>query len=246
MPRPSSVSRLSVPTVSVEQMREVDRLMEEQYGAVLLQMMENAGRNLAHLARRSYFDDDARGRKILVLAGSGGNGGGGLVCARRLHNWGAEVRVWLTKSADELGTVPRRQFDIVAAMGIPVTIAIGSVDLPAADLIVDAIIGYSLSGAPIGSAAALVTAANRHAAPVLSLDTPSGLDTDTGVPHEPAIRADATMTLALPKTGLLASVAAEHVGELYLADISVPPALYSALGITVGPIFARCDDIRLI
>ncbi len=246
MPRPSSVSKLSVPTVSAEQMREVDRLMEEQYGVALHQMIENAGRNLAHLARRRYFDDDVRNRPILVLAGSGGNGGGGLVCARRLHNWGADVGVWLTKPADDLGAVPRRQLGILEAMDVPVTIAIGVDDLPAADLVVDAIIGYSLSGAPIGSAAALVAAANRHHAPVLSLDSPSGLDPDTGVPHEPAIRADATMTLALPKTGLLASAAAEHVGELYLADISVPPALYSALGIAVGPIFARCDVVRLV
>ncbi len=245
MPRVSSLSRLSVPTVSAEQMREVDRLMEEQYGVALLQMMENAGRNLAHLARRRYFDGDARNRQILVLAGSGGNGGGGLVCARRLHSWGADVRVWITRPSDELGAVPRRQLRIVEAMGIPVTVAIGGVDLPAADLVVDAIIGYSLSGAPTGSAAELVAAANHHAAPVLSLDTPTGLDADTGVPHEPAIRADATMTLALPKTGLVASAAAEHLGELYLADISVPPALYSALGITVGPIFARCDIVRL-
>ena len=245
MPRPSSVSRLSVPTVSAEQMREVDRLMEEQYGVALLQMMENAGRNLAHLARRRYFDDDARNTRILVLAGSGGKGGGGLVCARRLHNWGADVRVWLTKPADELRAVPRRQLGILEAIGIPVTIAIGGGGLPAADLIVDAIIGYSLSGTPTGSAAALVAAANHHAAPVLSLDSPSGLDTDTGVPHGPAIRADATMTLALPKAGLLESAAAEHVGELYVADISVPPGLYSALGITVGPIFALCDVVLL-
>ncbi len=245
MSRHYSISKPSVPTVSAERMREVDRLMEEQYGVALLQMMENAGRNLAHLARRRYFDGDARNGQILVLAGSGGNGGGGLVCARRLHNWGADVRVWLTKPADELGAVPRRQLGILEAMGLPVTNAHSGVDRPAAGLVVAAIIGYSLSGAPTGSAAALVAAASRHAAPVLSLDTPSGLDPDTGVPHEPAIRADATMTLALPKTGLLATAAAEHVGELYLADISVPPALYSALGITVGPIFARCDVVRL-
>ena len=159
------------------------------------------------------------------------------------------MRVWLTRPADELGTVPRRQLGILEAMGITVTFVTGDVDLPAADLVVDAIIGYSLSGAPTGSAAALVKAANRHAAPVLSLDSPSGLDIDTGVPHEPAIRADATMTLALPKTGLLASAAAKHVGDLYLADISAPPppppALYSALNITVGPIFAGCDVVRL-
>ncbi len=70
-----------------------------------------------------------------------------------------------------------------------------------------------------GWAATLVAAANRHHAPVLSLDGPSELDTDTGVPHEPAILAGATVTLALPKTGLIASAAAEHAGELFFADI---------------------------
>ncbi len=84
--------------------------------------------------------------------------------------------VWLTKPADEFGAVPRHQFGIVEAMGMPVTIAIGGGDLPAADLVVDAALGYSLSGAPTGSAAALVAAANRHHAPVLSLDSPSGLE----------------------------------------------------------------------
>jgi len=73
-----------VPYVTTDQMREVDRLMVEEYGIVLLQMMENAGRGLARLARDRFLDGDARRRSITVVAGAGGNGGGGLVCARRL------------------------------------------------------------------------------------------------------------------------------------------------------------------
>ncbi|MEE9561146.1 MAG: hypothetical protein V3V64_10185, partial [Acidiferrobacterales bacterium] len=75
----------------------------------------------------------------------------------------------------------------------------------------------------------------------------SGVDTTTGTVFDPAIRATATMTLALPKEGLRAPGVEEHVGELYLADISVPPGLYAetALGLTVGPLFAREDVIRL-
>ena len=64
-------------------------------------MMENAGRNLAHLARTRFLDGDPSGRRIVVLAGTGGNGGGALVAARRLHNYGAHVDVFVTKPGDE-------------------------------------------------------------------------------------------------------------------------------------------------
>lgn len=79
-------------------MREVDRAMIEEYHIELIQMMENAGRNLAHLARMPFLGGDPRGYHVVVLAGRGGNGGGGLVCPRRLYNWGANVEVFKTHS----------------------------------------------------------------------------------------------------------------------------------------------------
>ncbi len=79
----------AVPYVTTEQMIEVDRAMIEDYRIDLIQMMENAGRNLAHLARELFLDGDPRGRSLVVLAGTGGNGGGAMVCARRLANYGA-------------------------------------------------------------------------------------------------------------------------------------------------------------
>jgi NAD(P)H-hydrate epimerase len=84
-------------------------------------------------------------------------------------------------------------------------------------------------------------------APILSLDVPSGIDAGTGTVYEPAIRATATMTLALRKRGLGLPGTEMLVGELYLADISVPPELYAspALNVSVGPIFDRADVIRL-
>jgi NAD(P)H-hydrate epimerase len=112
---------------------------------------------------------------------------------------------------------------------------------------VDGVIGYSLKGSPEGPAADLIHWANGQDAPVLSLDVPSGVDAETGVALDPAIRASATLTLALPKEGLRAPDAERYVGELYLADIGVPPSLYSRppLGLSVGPIFAESDLLRL-
>lgn len=237
-----------LPALTTDQMIEVDRAMIENYRIDLIQMMENAGHNLARLVRTRFFGANLRGQKVVVLAGTGGNGGGALVCARRLHNYGTDVRVFITRPDNEFTAVPGHQLDIVRRMGIPVALS-DELDKEGetAVLIIDGVIGYSLQGSPQGPAAKLINWANRQAAPILALDAPSGLDTTTGTVYEPAIRAAATMTLALPKAGLLGETAVPHVGELYLADISVPPALYASptLQLVVGPIFATSDIVRI-
>ncbi len=236
-----------IPFLTADQMREVDRLMIEEYGIELLQMMENAGRGLADLARERFLGGNPRRRAIVLLAGAGGNGGGGLVAARRLHTWGAQVHVLLTRAADTYREVPARQLATLRSMGVALAFEAEPAPLPSADLIVDALIGYSLSGDPRGVPAKLIRRANEAPAPVLSLDVPSGLDATSGHVAEPAIRANATLTLALPKTGLRAPAAGHHVGELYLADIGVPRELYAeaSLGLDVGPIFAGGEILPL-
>jgi len=238
-----------IPSLDTPKMIEVDRAMVQDYHIELIQMMENAGRNLAHLARRRFLNSDPRGQVVVVLAGRGNNGGGGLVCARRLHNWGARVHVFTTHPDDQFSGVPAHQLEILRRMGVPVTSGTGMVlsSLREVNLIIDAIIGYHLRGAPEGTAVKLIQWANAQNVPILSLDAPSGLDTTTGKLYEPAIRATATMTLALPKEGLRHETGEGAVGELYLADISVPPDLYAGpkLELQVGAIFAEDEIIRL-
>ncbi|WP_420627989.1 NAD(P)H-hydrate epimerase [Candidatus Leptofilum sp.] len=244
-----------VPFVDTKQMIEVDRAMIEDFHIELIQMMENAGRNLAHLARHRFLDGDPRGKTVIVLAGTGGNGGGALVAARRLHNYGATVQVFLTKPDEAFTPVPGHQLDILRRMNLPIgfvadlekPVVSGVEAAVSADLILDGIIGYSLQGAPRGAATELIRWANQQNAPILALDAPSGVGTTSGTVFTPAIQATATMTLALPKAGLLANGVAAQVGELYLADISVPPDLYSepALQLNVGQLFAQSDIIRL-
>jgi NAD(P)H-hydrate epimerase len=226
----------AIPYVTTEQMIEVDRAMVEDVRIELIQMMENAGRNLAHLARMRFFDGNPQGKHVVVLAGTGGNGGGALVCARRLHTWGARVQVVVTHPAENFTPVPAHQLDILQRMQVPVAQveAVNQTESPA--LIVDGLIGYRLRGAPHGAAA-----------PILALDVPSGVDTTSGTVFDPAIKATVTMTLALPKAGLRAPGVEALVGELYLADISVPPSLYAepALAIQVGSLFAESEILRL-
>ncbi len=216
VPTLPEVSADAVAWISESDMVEVDRVMIEDLHIELMQMMENAGRQLAQLVMRA-----ASPTTVAVAAGSGGNGGGGLVAARHLANAGVEVSVTTTRQRSEMAPVPAHQLDILERMGIE-----QRPDLPDVDVIVDALIGYSLRGAPRGRTAELIEQTQRGAS-IVSLDTPSGLDVTSGAIPGAVVDADATVTLALPKTGLRSSA---HVGELYLADISVPPSVTGSYG----------------
>ncbi|MEO0495145.1 MAG: NAD(P)H-hydrate epimerase [Actinomycetota bacterium] len=200
-----------------EQMIEVDRVMIDDLGIELIQMMENAGRNLAQLAIDRYAP-----KRVVVCAGSGGNGGGGMVAARHLANRGVAVELVTTRPIEELRGVPAHQRRILGEIGLPVIER-----WTEADLILDAVIGYSLRGAPTGRSLGLIEVMNADPAPVLSLDTPSGLDVTTGDAPGAVVQADATLTLAAPKIGLTDS---DEVGDLFVADISVPPFVLTELG----------------
>lgn len=232
---------VALPAVTAAQMAEVDRIMVEDLGIALLQMMENAGRHLAELVLAGW-----RPERVVVLAGPGGNGGGGMVAARHLANRGSDVEVVLSEPG-RLTDVPAHQRAILDAMDVPVHDGAQlSAPLPgllAGAVVIDALLGYSLRGDPREPAASLIRAVEGAGVPVVALDLPSGLEATSGRVGDPCITADATLTLALPKTGLAAAVA--QVGELYVGDISVPPSVYASLGIAVTPPF-RDAGIRRV
>jgi len=235
-----------VPLLSTEQMVEVDRLMIEKYRIELIQMMENAGRDLALVAKSSFFSNRPKGQKIIVLAGTGGNGGGALVCARRLNSWGFQVEVFLAKEQN-MSSVTAHQLEILKKMSLFIGASDDLNNIADEQLIIDGIIGYSLSGAPIESAKTMIEWANESTAPILALDTPSGIDLTSGKVYEPTIRASATLSLALPKKGLFVEKVKPYRGALYIGDIGVPPSLYlePSLNIEIGNIFAENDVVRI-
>ena len=239
----SNITKIDTP-----QMIEVDRLMMEEYHIELIQMMENAGRCLAILTKERYFSGDVEGKKIIVLAGTGGNGGGALVATRRLHIWGAKVEVFTTATAENFTPIPLHQYKILQRMGVSIQLADEIDDYEEADAILDGIIGYSLNGNPRGFAAKMILWANTMNVPIVALDTPSGLDLTTGKLYDPIIEADATLTLAMPKKGLFDSEAQKVIGELYLGDISVPKELYQekTLGLSPTNMFRYSDVVRLV
>jgi NAD(P)H-hydrate epimerase len=225
----------SVPAVTADEMRDVDRGAVDEVGLQLLQMMENAGRTLAWHVR------DARVGEVVVVAGNGGNGGGGLACARHLANRAVPVRVVLDRPAAELTGAPAHQCRILETMDVPVTAgveALAPTDERAT--VVDALIGYGLDGDVRDPAAAYVERMNDRVGPTVSLDVPSGLDATTGETLGAAVTPDRTVTLALPKTGLDAAT-----GALFLADIGIPRTVYDRLEIAYDPPFGDADWVRL-
>jgi len=128
---------MKIPAVTREQMIEIDRLMIKDYDISLLQMMENAGRNLAELSRR-LLDGTVSEKRVLVFCGSGNNGGGGMAAARHLSNWGAAVEVTLATERHKLKDEPAHQLRILEKMQVSIT---GKPSGKNFDLIIDALIG---------------------------------------------------------------------------------------------------------
>jgi len=223
---------IAVPAVTADQMRRVDRIAVEDFGLDILQMMENAGRNLAENVMDML--DGARG-EVTILTGSGGNGGGGLCCGRHLHNRGFKVWLVLDTEPAMLGPAAANQLHILKVAGLqPMAPAQAEDAIRRADIVVDALIGYGLRDAPRGRTARLIDLCNKYAARVLALDVPSGLNATTGETPGDVVRAERTLTLALPKTGLQGLP-----GDLYLADIGIPAKVYEPLGLSFESPFMK-------
>lgn len=218
-------------------MRELDRVAMEETGPNLFQMMENAGRNLAQLAIE-LLGQNWNKAKFVVLAGSGGNGGGGICAARHLANRCADVTLILADRS-RLQAIPAWQYKLYQATSGKEL----NPDAPPSevDIIVDALIGYGLHSAPAGTVADLIGWANAAMKPILALDVPSGIDATTGDAPGEFIRPTWTMTLALPKTGLLP----ETTGELYLADIGIPEDVCRRLRSSYRVLFGAAYWVRL-
>jgi NAD(P)H-hydrate epimerase len=159
-----------------------------------------------------------------------------------LHNRGYKVNLILDRVASALSGAAANQLHTLQTAGLrPVDPSGAKEAIQRAGVVIDALVGYSLHGAPRGRAAELIELCNEHAGWVFSLDVPSGLNATTGEKPGTAVRPDRTLTLALPKTGL-ASIS----GELYVADIGIPPEVYRPLGLSLEPFFEGQDWIQVV
>ncbi len=237
-----------VPTATAAQMAAADRIASE-LGVPVEALMESAAHQIARVVRL-WSGERVSGRDVVAVAGSGNNGGDALAAIRWLSGWGAQVRAVLSGPADRLRPLARRQHDALRAIGIE--IIDGAADPAAAraaigrcDVVLDGLLGHSATGAPRGAVADLISATDGTRATIVAVDLPSGLDPETGSAAGVAVRAGLTVTLALPKPGLLTDAARQLVGTLLLADIGIPTAAFSHIGIDTAGIFSAGDIVRV-
>lgn len=225
---------------SAAQMREMDRQTIEEYGVPSIVLMENAALRVVEEMARRYAP--LAGKRIAVVCGKGNNGGDGLAIARHLATrYGAKVTVWLAAEASDLTGDAATNYKMAESYGLEVQSfgAMPSVALlqalAYAHIVVDALLGTGARGAVTGPAVQAVSAlaARRDDRIVVSVDVPSGLEADTGDVPGPCVRADLTVTFALPKFGLLVFPGAEYVGELVIADIGMPRPVMAAPAVNV-------------
>ncbi len=224
-------------TVSSAVMRELDRrtIAAGVPGELL---MERAGLGVADAADGFLFSRPAQSSArpwILLIAGHGNNGGDVFAAARHLQARGRRVEVWLAAETGRINGDAKIHLERMRSCGVrlrempqPPDWAqnIRAFDQPPA-VIVDGLLGTGSSGAPRGVMAAAIEFINRHqdVCRILAVDVPSGLNADDGTVAGAAVRADLTVTMGLPKTGLLQPASLEYVGALRVADIGIPASL---------------------
>ena len=234
-----AVSRDRVGSVSSAALRRADAEAASRFGIEPLQLMEVAGWQVARFV--GAFMDGIRGKRVSVIAGSGNNGGDALVAARFLLQRGAIVNASIVPSGDAHSLASRHALTI-RRLGIPIADAPQGIDA-SADVLIDGLFGTGIRLPLRDPAPAIIAAMNATGRPIVAIDVPSGMDADTGVGAEVAVRAAATVTLVAPKAGL---TAASNAGRVFLADIGMPLVLFGAERNRLAALYALGDLVELV
>ena len=205
--------------VTADQMRRIENRLFAA-GMPIAALMEKVGGRIADRVKALY----PALRRVGVLVGSGHNGGDALVVARELHLSGYEVMIHCPFS--RMKDLPEQHAHYCVSLGIP---TVDRAVLQTCDLLIDGLFGFGLERSLEGEVAAVVNLLNQGFQPIVSIDLPSGLHTDTGEVLGTAIRATHTLCLGLWKQGLLQDPALEWVGEAELVDFDLPIADIQAI-----------------
>lgn len=208
---------------SVAQARELERLAAVSFDLPGSLLMERAGRAAANFVLARY----PLAQRIAIVCGTGNNGGDGYVLARLLSESRRDVIVF---APDDLGPTRDEALDAASKWrnaGGYLTHFDGQ--LPAVDLVVDALFGIGISRAPQAAHAVMIAAMNAQSAPILALDVPSGIDADSGAAAGAAVRAHSTLSFIAIKRGLYTGRAPAHVGSLHLAELDLPMVLFACV-----------------
>ncbi len=217
--------------LTAEEMQKADERAID-LGMPGLILMETAGRSAA--ARiYSHWQDEIEGG-ILIAAGGGNNGGDGLVAARYLQSWGADLSVLLLSPPSELEGINAQNYRLCQIHGVHMELAEELEDegkklIEKADIIVDAMLGTGLKGPVRGEAARIIEHINSSSGQVLAIDIPSGVNASTGGAPGGAVKADLTVTMQNAKVGQIMYPGRSYCGELFITDLGFPGEVYEGI-----------------
>jgi ADP-dependent NAD(P)H-hydrate dehydratase / NAD(P)H-hydrate epimerase len=224
--------------VTAEQMQACDRITINDVGIPGIELMENAGLGIAEYLRH-IASEDISTKKVAIFCGKGNNGGDGFVVGRHLFEWGADVVIYLLGSISDVSGDARINLDKAMELKLQINEISSTEQLEideTTDLIVDAIFGTGFNGDIKPPISDIIDDINSLEIPIAAVDCPSGLNSSTGELSESSIIADFTITLALPKYGLLVYPGKSNVGELKIVDIGIPDEVVDSQEINLNMI----------
>lgn len=211
---------------SVEEMRAIDE-EAPNYGVDHSLLMEDAGTAVYDVVSREL---GVKGKRFVVIAGTGNNGGDALVAARRIYSRGGMVNVFLVGDPDRLREPAGRNYEIARRMGIPITLVreegdLGQLaeELSECDAALVGLIGIGLKGEVTGLARSVIELVNSSGKPVISVDIPSGINANNGKVCGVAVKSTYTITFGLPKYGNILYPGYYYCGKLYVSRLSYRP-----------------------
>jgi hydroxyethylthiazole kinase-like uncharacterized protein yjeF len=214
---------------TAQEMQDIDHKTIEEYGLAGIVLMERAGCATAARIKELYPPNS-----VSVVAGGGNNGGDGFVIARQLHNSGQSVKVFLFADPERLKGDALINYQ--AAQKFGVTIERKQKITPdefEGSVVVDALLGTGLEKNVRPPLTEAIEAVNNSSSPVVSVDIPSGVSSDTGQVMGVAVKASSTVTFGLPKRGHFIYPGAQYRGKLFIEDIGFPASLKESDRITV-------------
>ncbi len=244
--------------VLAEQMRKLDRSAMDDYKIPGEELMDRAGLGVANAIDAMFDRCSMKDPPILLVAGRGNNGGDAFAAARHLRHYGYEVEVWVAGALEDICGDARTHLNKMKEAKVRVEelptkedwdVAIEDARMAQAlemGVIVDGVLGTGISGPARGPSAGAISCINASAknSIVVAIDIPSGLNADTGFAAGDAVKADITVTMGLPKRGLVEPCAADHVGRIEVIDIGIPRELLENIETDIE--FIAAQDIGML
>lgn len=217
-----------------QEMRNIDRITIDSYQIPGIVLMENAALACVEALKTDSSIDN---KSFCVVCGKGNNGGDGLAIARHLYNFGAKVEILLVSGSEYSGDA-KINYDIAEAMDIPMEEMVNVDDFTHAiygcDVVIDAVLGTGAKGEITGFLYDVIKVINESGKYVLSVDVPSGINSDTGEILSIAVKATKTVTFGAYKRGMFLYPGADYTGDIIVAPISIPQSVIDSQGIEIN------------